>query len=262
MASDRSFVSCNQADLLFPPANGVGQPLYASGTKFSAPVLLAGNLFTGRLIWTGTPTGTFKLQTSYGDNTWTDVSGTFSAQPAGSASSCTVTASNLTGRYVRVFYTATSGTGTIAGESTQHDQPGGSSTSAPTNVAPAPQVGAANAWSVVFSTGLAAKLIIKATAGNLRSISGRIDSTHATASYYLQLWNLADVPADATATSVAAGALMAPFKIQHVTGTDSRFVLDFAEGIYGSTGLVIGLSTTEFTKTASGSFLSATAEYK
>lgn len=115
-------------------------------------------------------------------------------------------------------------------------------------------------WGTVFSTALATKLIIKTSEGRLRSIAGRIDATAGSATYYIQLWDLTDVPADATATTPALGALMAPYKIVHVSGTDDKFSLDFAEGILGKTGLVVGLSSTEFTKTATGAFLSATAE--
>ncbi len=124
-----------------------------------------------------------------------------------------------------------------------------------------PKIGSAHSWSVALSTTLAAKLIVKTRPGNLRSLSGRLDSTLATGTYYLQLWNLADVPADTTAVS-STNSLMAPFKIQHTTGTDSRFVLDFPESVYASVGITLGLSTTEFTKTAGTSVLSATAEYK
>jgi len=118
-------------------------------------------------------------------------------------------------------------------------------------------------WLTEFTTALAAKLII--TAGDLatfRSASGRIDATAPTATYYVQLWGLGDVPADTTAVTKANGALIAPQKVVHVSGTDDQIVLDCGEGgIQGATGLVIGLSTTEFTKTAAGAYLSLTAEY-
>lgn len=118
------------------------------------------------------------------------------------------------------------------------------------------------AWSNIFTTALAVKLIIKATSGVIRSISGRLDATAATASYYLQLWNAADVPADATAIS-GSNSLMAPYKIAHVNGTDNWWSLDFTQnGAYGGTGIVLGLSTTEFTKTASTALMTLSALYK
>jgi hypothetical protein len=119
-------------------------------------------------------------------------------------------------------------------------------------------------WLTNFTTALAAKLIITTTdLSTLRSVSGRIDSTAPTATYYVQLWGLNDVPADATAVTLANGALIAPLKVPHVSGTDDQIVLDFADGgVQGALGLVVGLSTTEFTKTAAGAYLSLTAEYK
>lgn len=71
---------------------------------------------------------------------------------------------------------------------------------------------AAYTWSPIFSTALAAKLIIKASAGTIRMIDGRIDATATTGTYYVQVWNLTDVPADATAIS-AGNSLRAPLKI-------------------------------------------------
>jgi hypothetical protein len=75
--------------------------------------------------------------------------------------------------------------------------------------------------------------------------------------YYLQLWNLAALPANATAVT-ANNSLMAPQKIV-AAGGDTLFNLDFGNGIIASAGAVLGLSTTEFTATAGGSYLSATA---
>lgn len=117
------------------------------------------------------------------------------------------------------------------------------------------------AWSVAFSTALAAKLIVKATAGRLKSASGRIDSTAPSGTYYVQVWNAVDVPADATVVG-SSNSLMAPQKIVHVLGSDDAFEVDFGDlGKSAGTGITFGLSSTEFTKTASGAYLSMTAEY-
>lgn len=119
-------------------------------------------------------------------------------------------------------------------------------------------IAASTRWSLIFSLALAAKLIVKATPGTLRALSGRVDSTAPSATYYLQLWNLADVPADATAITLL-NSLMSPVKVQHTLGLDDRFAFDFTEGgAPASAGVVLGLSTTEFTKTAAGAYLSAT----
>lgn len=124
-----------------------------------------------------------------------------------------------------------------------------------------PVASATYAWSPIFTTALAKSLVIKATNGVIRSITARIDQAATTGDYYLQLWNLAAVPADTTAVT-SGNSLMAPFKVQHVQGTDDYVSLDFADGVFGNAGLVLELSTTEFTATLVGTaWLSATAEF-
>jgi hypothetical protein len=107
-----------------------------------------------------------------------------------------------------------------------------------------------NPWTNIFSTALANSFVIKAAAGTLRNLTARIDSTLASGTYYVQLWNLAALPADAVAVG-AGNALDAPVKVVHSLGTDDLVVYDFAElGIPFTAGAVLGLSSTEFTKTA------------
>jgi hypothetical protein len=69
------------------------------------------------LAWTGTPTGTFKLQHSFdGGTTPIDTPGAaveFTAQPAGAAGAVAPNWSNLPGLVVRLVYTRTGGTGTL-----------------------------------------------------------------------------------------------------------------------------------------------------
>lgn len=114
------------------------------------------------------------------------------------------------------------------------------------------------AWSVDQSAALEASTVTKASAGVLRSATVRIDSTQATGTYYIQFYNAAALPADGAVTF-----LCAPYKIQHTTGTDTHVSFDFTDnGIYASTGIVMGLSTTEFTKTISGAVTSSTILYK
>lgn len=122
----------------------------------------------------------------------------------------------------------------------------------------APAMGS-QAWDTIFSTALVAKLVVKATPGKILSASGRLDQSAPSGTYYLHLWNLADVPALATAVS-AGNSKMAPQKIIHVQGVDDLFQFDFGDGVPASVGLVFGLSTTEFTQTAAGAYLSITAE--
>lgn len=115
-------------------------------------------------------------------------------------------------------------------------------------------------WSVAFSTALVASQVISATACTLRSLTARLDATLASGTYYLQLFNTAAAPAEATGVG---SMLIAPWKFQHTGGTDQTVEMDFgAAGISASTGATAVLSTTEFTKTISSAALSITAEYR
>ena len=114
------------------------------------------------------------------------------------------------------------------------------------------------AWSTDNSAALEASTVTKASAGTLRSVAGRINSTHASGTYYIQCINAASLPADGAVT-----LLRAPLKIIHTLNTDSNFSIDCTDnGLYASTGIVIDISTTEWTKTISGAFLSTTVLFK
>lgn len=113
-------------------------------------------------------------------------------------------------------------------------------------------------WSLDASPALEASSVSKATAGVFRSISGRIDSTAGSGTYYIQLINAASLPADGAVTLV-----MAPLKIAHTTGTNSNFNLDATvNGVPFSTGLVWCISTTEFSKTITSAVVSANVLFK
>lgn len=117
-----------------------------------------------------------------------------------------------------------------------------------------PRIGA---YDVDASAALEATSLIKSIPGNIVQFSGRLDSTAPTGTYYLQFINASSVPANG-----AVSLLTAPVKLQHTTGVDTPIVLHFLdEGLYGSTGLVWCLSSTEFTKTTSGAYVSATVRY-
>ena len=74
-------------------------------------------------VWTGTPTGVFKVDASNFDSdylgatsTWADVTALISpaiAAPAGSAGTAFANLSNLGFKYLRVRYVATSGAGSL-----------------------------------------------------------------------------------------------------------------------------------------------------
>ncbi len=129
---------------------------------------------------------------------------------------------------------------------------------------PLPTLEADRPWTNNFSTVLANDFVVKASPGILRNLSVRIDSTLASGTYYLQLWNLVALPADTTVVGVG-NSLDAPVKVVHSVGTSDLVTYDFSEyGITFSAGCVVGLSSTEFTKTAvAGAFCSVMgAEYR
>lgn len=75
-----------------------------------------------QLVWTGTPTGQFGISGSNNatlsvtgavtGGTWTAISGTYPA-PAGSASNGLISVTNFPYAFIKVTYTAASGTGTV-----------------------------------------------------------------------------------------------------------------------------------------------------
>jgi hypothetical protein len=74
--------------------------------------------YSATVFWTGTLTGTFKIQvsnnsTTGADGTWVDYTITLSTQPAGSAGNFGASLSNCGYYWVRWVYTAVSGTGTF-----------------------------------------------------------------------------------------------------------------------------------------------------
>lgn len=78
---------------------------------------VTGSRLSMSLNWTGTPTGTFKLQHSFDAGaTAYDTPGAateFTAQPSGGAGSVAPNWSNMPGTVARLVYTAGSGTGTL-----------------------------------------------------------------------------------------------------------------------------------------------------
>ncbi len=104
-----------------PLANsGTANNLPASGTAVFGPWPVAGRRLSVQASWTGTPTGTFKLQCSFNGGAFVDVPGASAeftansqAQPAGGAGSAVWNWVNVPGNMVRLLYTATSGTGTL-----------------------------------------------------------------------------------------------------------------------------------------------------
>lgn len=97
----------------------------------------------------------------------------------------------------------------------------------------------------VFSIEIEGGHVLKASAGTLLRASARIDSTLASGTYYVQLHNAASAPADGT-----SAFLMAPVKIQHISGIDDGYDFDIpAGGVAASSGIYVCISSMEFTKT-------------
>lgn len=124
-----------------------------------------------------------------------------------------------------------------------------------------PMAVATYAWTAAFTTALATNLIAKNTFGVLRKLFVRVDSTATTGTYYVQVFNSATLPADTTGTGTM---LVAPKRVALVNGTEQYLELDYTDaGIGFSAGLVVVLSTTEFTKTiVLSNWLSVTALLK
>lgn len=98
---------------------GSGATNNLAATTTFGPLIVQGRRLSIQASWTGTPTGTFALQTSFDGANWATVPGAaaeFTAngqtQPAGGAGSAMWSWYNVPGTMLRLLYTATSGTGT------------------------------------------------------------------------------------------------------------------------------------------------------
>ena len=95
----------------------------------------------------------------------------------------------------------------------------------------------------------------------LAKVTGKIDSTAASGDYYVHLYNATEIPADGTideSQAIPVTFLMHPQKIEHITGTDSTFDIDFTpDAIKAKRGVILAISTTEFTKTLVGTAVMA-----
>ena len=113
--------------------------------------------------------------------------------------------------------------------------------------------------SVYQSTALEASSVVKGSAGTLFAVRGRVDSTLASGTYYVQILNRAALGANG---ALAGGVLLDVIKVIHASGADDEF--DFLVGLGGiaaSVGVVVALSTTEFTLTVSSANLSVHGEF-
>ena len=122
--------------------------------------------------------------------------------------------------------------------------------------------------SVKFNTALSNKLQVYPTPGRLLKASIEIDDTAASDVYYIQCFNLADIPVNGTALT-ATNTICAVFAAKHTTGTPTLVNLDFVNdktngnsGFEFNTALTIAASTTQFTITAATNIFVATAYYE
>ncbi len=114
-----------------------------------------------------------------------------------------------------------------------------------------PFVDSTYGWLLYRSTALEASAVVKNAAGMLKGFDVRVDSTLASGTYYVQILNHASLPADGAVTH-----LIAPVKVIHTVGFDD-FIEDRFPDVSAGTGVVVCLSTTEFTKTIGGAYLSS-----
>jgi len=105
-----------------------------------------------------------------------------------------------------------------------------------------------------------AKKVIKKDYVNgvsLAKMTGRIDKSAATDTYYIQIFNTttnADNLVDGLFANSDATLLIAPIEIEHVNGVSSTFDVDVINRfVHANKGLTVAVSTTEFTLTQVGS---------
>ena len=117
------------------------------------------------------------------------------------------------------------------------------------------------AYQTAITSALASSMIIGGTTA-VGFVSGRIDASAPAGTYYVQFWKGSNVvPPNGTIVDNTT-AFAAPLKIVHTAGVDDFWQLTTpAGGALTTGGSVVGLSTTEFTKTAAGNFMSVSATF-
>lgn len=111
--------------------------------------------------------------------------------------------------------------------------------------------------SIAFSAALEASHIVRDEKGRFGGYLARLDATAPTADYYVQVFDSATLPAEGTGV---AKMVVGPQKVSHSTGSNDYPFLELAEHerLAVEHGIVIVLSTTEFTKTIAGAYMSLT----
>jgi hypothetical protein len=110
---------------------------------------------------------------------------------------------------------------------------------------------------ISFSKALEASHVIKESGGVLFNCAARVDATAPGGTYYVLLIDASKLPANGNVTLIAR-----PAKVVHVAGVDDDIDLDFGidQGVVYQKGCVVALSSTEFTLTIAGAYLSIDAQ--
>lgn len=105
------------------------------------------------------------------------------------------------------------------------------------------------------SSALEASGVVKNGSGNIYGGTVQVDSTLANGTYYILIMNASALPSNGAVT-----LLRDPIKFVHTNGIDTTIkeITDH-EVLHGSSGIVIALSTTRFTLTVGGAYLSINA---
>lgn len=95
----------------------------------------------------------------------------------------------------------------------------------------------------LFTKALAPSFVGRSIPGTFIGVDAQFDTALATGTYYLFCIDAASLPANGTVT-----CLCAPLVVEHVTGHYSTNSLNYDRmgGIYASTGIVIAISTTQY----------------
>lgn len=86
-----------------------------ASTNQTSPPIDKGDLkdYAVQIVFTGTPSGTVKIQASIDNVSWADVSGTSTTVTTGAPSPIVINLNGQSYRFARVVWTNSAGTGTI-----------------------------------------------------------------------------------------------------------------------------------------------------
>lgn len=111
-------------------------------------------------------------------------------------------------------------------------------------------------WNNSFSTALETHHAVLAAPGHIRACEIRVDSTAPDDDYYILIISATTLPPNGAVTLLDGSV-----KVSHLSGTDDQVpTLSWTDnGMHCAVGCVIALSTTEFTLTVAGAYMSLSA---